>query len=401
MPIQMTLKAAPEGVPVKLWTDTAQSEALDQLKNVARLPITYSHVAAMPDVHYGRGATIGSVIATRAAIIPAAVGVDIGCGMHAVRLDLGAAQLPDNLRPVREAIETRVPVGFKRHTELKGSRKRRTGALEKRIDDMLERTPDIAKRGKKLHEAWRLSLGTLGGGNHFIEVCLDEADRVWLMLHSGSRRLGAAIGEHFIQSAREEATRLDRRLPDRDLGWLEEGSNLFERYWEAVTIAQDYAQENRRAMTEACLEALTETLPPFDVTNEAIECHHNYASREKHAGADIFVTRKGAISARAGELGIVPGSMGVHSYIVRGRGNAESFHSCAHGAGRVMSRGAAKRQFTTTDLAEQTAGIECRKDAGVIDEIPSAYKSINDVMDRQSDLAEPVHKLKQVLNIKG
>ena len=401
MPIQMTLKAAPDGVPVRLWTDTAQSEALDQLKNVASLPITYSHVAAMPDVHYGRGATVGSVIATRGAIIPAAVGVDIGCGMHAVRLDLEASRLPDNLRPVREAIEARVPVGFARHAELKRSAKPRVRALEKRVHQVLGRTPEIAKRRKKLDEAWRLSLGTLGGGNHFIELCLDEAERVWLMLHSGSRTLGAAIGEHFIQSAREEAERLDRRLPDRDLGWLDEGTGTFDRYWDALTVAQDYAHENRRAMTEACLEALAEALPPFDVTDEAIECHHNYASRERHTGADVFVTRKGAISARAGELGIVPGSMGAHSYIVRGRGNAESFASCAHGAGRLMSRGAAKRQFTTTDLAEQTAGIECRKDAGVIDEIPGAYKSIDEVMERQTDLAEPVYRLKQVLNVKG
>ena len=401
MPIQMTLKAVPQGVPVRLWTDTAQNEALDQLKNVARLPITYSHVAAMPDVHYGRGATIGSVIATRAAIIPAAVGVDIGCGMHAVRLDLEAGRLPGNLRAVRDAIEARVPVGFARHAELGRSAGPRVLALEKRVARVLERTPEVARRRKKLDEAWRLSLGTLGGGNHFIELCLDEADRVWLMLHSGSRTLGAAIGEHFIRSAREEAERLDRRLPDRDLGWLDEGTKVFDRYWEALTVAQDYAHENRRAMTEACLEALVETLPPFDVTSEAIECHHNYANRERHAGAHVFVTRKGAISARAGELGIVPGSMGAHSYIVRGRGNAESFHSCAHGAGRLMSRGAAKRQFTTADLAEQTAGIECRKDAGVIDEIPSAYKPIDDVMDHQNDLAEPVHKLRQVLNIKG
>ena len=256
------------------------------------------------------------------------------------------------------------PVGFARHAELKRSAKLRVRALDKRVDQVLERTPEIAKRRKKLDEAWRLSLGTLGGGNHFIELCLDEAERVWLMLHSGSRTLGAAIGEHFIQSAREEAERLDRRLPDRDLGWLDEGTGTFDRYWEALTVAQDYAHENRRAMTEACLEALAEALPPCDVTDEAIECHHNYASRERHTGADVFVTRKGAISARAGELGIVPGSMGAHSYIVRERGNAESFASCAHGAGRLMSRGAAIRQFTTAELAEQTAGIECRKDAG-------------------------------------
>ena len=401
MPIQMTLKAAPQGVAVKLWTDTAQSEALEQLKNVARLPITHSHVAAMPDVHYGRGATVGSVIATRGAIIPAAVGVDIGCGMHAVRLDLQAGQLPDNLRPVRDAIEARVPVDFARHAEPRRNAGPRIRALESRGARVLERTPEVAKRRRKLDEAWRLALGTLGGGNHFIELCLDEADRVWLMLHSGSRTLGAAIGEHFIQSAREEAERLDRRLPDRDLGWLDEGTGTFDRYWEALTVAQNYAHENRRTMTEACLEALAETLPAFDVSDEAIECHHNYVSRERHREADVFVTRKGAISARAGELGIVPGSMGVHSYIVRGRGNAENFESCAHGAGRLMSRGAAKRQFTTADVVEQTAGIECRKDAGVIDEIPGAYKPIDDVMERQNDLAEPVHRLHQVLNIKG
>ena len=332
MPIQMTLKAAPEGVSVKLWTDTAQGEALDQLKNVARLPVTYSHVAAMPDVHYGRGATVGSVIATRAAIIPAAVGVDIGCGMHAVRFDLKAGQLPDNLRPVRDAIEARVPVGFARHADVRRNARPRVRTLEKRVARVLERTPEVAKRRRKLDEAWRLGLGTLGGGNHFIELCLDEADRVWLMLHSGSRTLGAAIGEHFIQSAREEAERLDRRLPDRDPGWLDEGTATFDRYWEALTVAQDYAHENRRAMTEACLEALAETLPAFSVTDESIECHHNYASRERHGGADVFVTRKGAISARAGELGIVPGSMGTHSYIVRGRGKTAVHHGRSDGA---------------------------------------------------------------------
>ena len=401
MPIQMTLDPPPDGVPVKLWTDTAGSEALDQLKKVASLPIAYSHVAAMPDVHFGRGATVGSVIATRATIIPAAVGVDIGCGMHAVRLDLDAGRLPDNLRRVRDTIEARVPVGFARHTELNRRTTRRVRTLERRVEQVLERNPGVVKRRKKLDEAWRLGLGTLGGGNHFIELCLDEADRVWLMLHSGSRTLGAAIGEHFIQSAREQAERLDRRLPDRDLGWLDEGTGTFDRYWEALTVAQDYAYENRRAITEACLEALAETLPSHDVTDEAVECHHNYASRERHGEADVFVTRKGAISARADEFGIVPGSMGTHSYIVRGRGNPESFQSCAHGAGRRMSRGAAKRQFTTDVLSEQTAGIECRKDAGVIDEIPGAYKSIDDVMARQHDLAVPVHTLRQVLNIKG
>ena len=401
MPIEMTLKARTGGVPVHVWTDDAQSAALDQLKAVAALPIVHSHVAAMPDVHYGRGATVGSVIATRAAIIPAAVGVDIGCGMHAVRLDLEARALPDSLREVRNAIEVRVPVGFARHTELTRRTRRRVKTLEPRIARMLERSPDVARRAKRFEDAWRLSMGTLGGGNHFIELCLDESQRVWLMLHSGSRALGAAVGAHFIETAREEAERLDRRLPDRDLGWLDEGTLGFDRYWEALEVAQTYALENRRAMTETCLEALAETLPPFTVTDEAIECHHNYAAREVHAGIDVIVTRKGAIRAREGELGIVPGSMGTPSYIVRGRGRAMSFTSCAHGAGRAMSRGEAKRRFTEDDVARETAGIECRKDTGVIDEVPSAYKSVDAVMARQRDLAEPVHRLTQVLNVKG
>ena len=314
----------------------------------------------------------------------------------------GVSDSPDNLRTVRNTIEDRVPVGMARHTKPRRTTRTRTRrALEKRIGRVLERTPEVAKHARKLDDAWRLGLGTLGGGNHFIELCLDEADRVWLMLHSGSRTLGHAIGSHFIVRAREEAERLDRRLPDRDLGWLDEGTGLFDRYWEALNVAQDYAKENRRTMTEACLEALAETLPKFKVTDEAIECHHNYASRERHAGEDVFVTRKGAISARKDELGIVPGSMGTQSYIVRGRGNPESFHSCAHGAGRAMSRGEAKRRFTTAELVAQTAGIECRKDAGVVDEIPKAYKPIDDVMRDQNDLAEPVHTLRQILNVKG
>ena len=401
MPIAMRLKAPPGGVGVDLWTDDVQSAALDQLRDVASLPITWGRVAAMPDVHPGHGATVGSVIATRAAVIPAAVGSDCGCGMLALRLDLFAHHLPESLRAVREAIEARVPVGFARHVEPPKGNRKALRTLEGRVARVLERTPGVAKRRRRLEEAWRTGLGTLGGGNHFIELCLDEEERVWLMLHSGSRTLGAAIGEHFVQEAREEALRLDRRLPDRALGWLDEGTAAFDRYWEALIVAQDYARENRRAMARACLEALAETLPPFAVIDEAVECHHNYASREVHEGQELYVTRKGAIRAREGELGIVPGSMGARSYIVRGLGAPESFESCAHGAGRRMSRGDAKRRFSLADLERETAGVECRTDAGVLDEIPSAYKAIDEVMERQSDLARPVHTLRQVLNVKG
>lgn len=391
MPIQRELD---DGlVPVRIYTDDIADNALAQLRNVARLPFVYHHVAAMPDVHWGIGATVGSVIPTVGAIIPAAVGVDIGCGMNALRLSLTAEQLPDSLAATRTAIERAVPVGFAGHPD---------GAW---CDAGLRRLAPglraIRDKHPLIDARWESQLGTLGGGNHFIELCLDEQGRVWIMLHSGSRGIGNRIGMYFIELARDEMASRGLRLPDRDLAYLEEGRRGFADYVEAVGWAQDYALENRRQMVRLILAALRDRLPPFDVTDEAIECHHNYVARERHFGRLVYLTRKGAIRAGKGDLGIIPGSMGTRSYIVRGLGEPQSFCSCAHGAGRRMSRGEATRRFTARDLAEQTRGVECRKDKGVLDEIPAAYKDIDTVMENQRDLVEVVHTLKQVLTVKG
>jgi tRNA-splicing ligase RtcB (3'-phosphate/5'-hydroxy nucleic acid ligase) len=398
MPVRKTIDDG--GVPVHVWTDDVEAGALKQLVNVSRLPFVFRHVAAMPDVHAGIGATVGSVIPTKGAIIPAAVGVDIGCGMAAVRLSLTAADLPDNLNRVRGAIEAAVPVGFGRH-DARDAPVHAAKPFARALDRIADKHPALAKMQKAFDETWVRQLGTLGGGNHFIEVCLDEADRVWVMLHSGSRGIGNAIGRYFIERAREHCLERDVRLPDRDLAWFDEGTPLFDDYVEAVGWAQDYAAANRREMKTLVLEALEHVLRPFAATEEAINCHHNYVERERHFGESVLVTRKGAIRAGAGELGIIPGSMGAKSYIVRGMGNAESFSSCSHGAGRRMSRTEAKRRFSRADLERQTEGIECRKDAGVIDEIPGAYKSIDEVMANQTDLVEVVHTLKQVVCVKG
>ncbi len=386
-------------IPVHVWTEEIESQAIDQLVNVASLPFVHSHVAAMPDVHAGIGATVGSVIPTHKAIIPAAVGVDIGCGMVAAQLSLSADQLPDNLGAVRSAIEARVPVGFAKH-DAHSIRVQGVKRLEARYEQLLDKHPKVAARHRD-KRTWAKQVGTLGGGNHFIELCLDEADRVWVMLHSGSRGIGNLIGRYFISSAKEEMLKHNVHLPDKDLAYLEEGSRYFEDYIEAVDWAQDYAAENRTQMLELVLEALRAHLPEFSVMEHAINCHHNYVAKETHYGAEVYVTRKGAIRAGEGELGIIPGSMGAKSYIVRGKGNAASFCSCSHGAGRRMSRGEAKRRFTMEDLAHQTAGVECRKDAGVIDEAPGAYKDIDVVMANQEDLVEVVHTLKQVVCVKG
>ncbi|HTO49291.1 MAG TPA: RtcB family protein [Burkholderiales bacterium] len=398
MPVRKTIE---EGrVPVRVWTDDVEAEALTQLVNVARLPFVVRHVAAMPDVHTGIGATVGSVIPTRGAIIPAAVGVDIGCGMGAVRLSLTAADLPDKLGRVRGAIEGAVPVGFGQH-DARDALDHAAKPFARALDRIADKHPQLAKMQKHFDETWVRQLGTLGGGNHFIEVCLDKETRVWVMLHSGSREIGNAIGRYFIERAREHCLNQDVRLPDRDLAWFDEGTPLFDDYVEAVGWAQDYAAANRREMMALVLEALGRMLPPFAATEEAINCHHNYVERERHFGESVLVTRKGAIRAGAGELGIIPGSMGAKSYIVRGRGAADSFSSCSHGAGRRMSRTEAKRRFSRADLERQTAGVECRKDPGVIDEIPGAYKSIDEVMANQADLVEVVHTLKQVVCVKG
>ncbi len=388
-------------VPVHVWTQDIESSAIDQLVNVSRLEIVHPHVAAMPDVHAGIGATVGSVIPTRSAIIPAAVGVDIGCGMNAIRLSLKAEQLPDSLHRLRNRLEAAIPVGFDQHKKDPVKRSTIT-PLAKGLEVIEDRHPAIVRMQKKRpYHTWVRQLATLGGGNHFIELCLDEADAVWVMLHSGSRGIGNIIGRYFISLAQKEMAEQLGNLPHKDLAYFSEGSRHFDDYVAAVYWAQDYAMSNRREMMRIILEALQKDLPRFEVSKEAINCHHNYVAQERHFGADVYVTRKGAIRAGEGELGIIPGSMGARSYIVRGKGNADSFCSCSHGAGRRMSRSAAKRRFNADDLEQQTQGIECRKDKGVIDEIPGAYKDIDQVMANQSDLVEVVHTLKQVLCIKG
>ena len=401
MGIQKILNAdAQYGVPVKIFTNDIDSESIEQLKKMAQLQFVYSHIAVMPDVHVGKGATVGSVIPTKHAIIPAAVGVDIGCGMNAIRLNLKASQLPDNLAPLRHAIERKVPVGFELHKQIK-AKASSIIPLEKRLQPIIKKHSGLVRMLRKFDATWQKQLGTLGGGNHFIELCLDENQDVWVMLHSGSRGLGNVIGTYFIELAKKEAQHRFGHVPDKDLSYFAEGSNSFDDYVEAVEWAQEYAFENRREMMRLILEAIRPLLPPFQMTKEAIKCHHNYVSRENHFGEDLLITRKGAIRAGLDELGIIPGSMGARSYIVRGKANPESFCSCSHGAGRKMSRSKAKLLFSQDDLIQQTQGIECRKDAAVIDEIPSAYKDIDQVMANQSDLIEIVHTLKQILCIKG
>jgi tRNA-splicing ligase RtcB len=397
-----------EGVPVKAWTHGVQmeQEARQQLLNVAQLPIVYRWIAAMPDVHYGIGATVGSVIPTRSAIIPAAVGVDIGCGMMAVETSLSASHLPDNLKRLRTAVEKAVPHG-RTNQGGRGDRgawhhipernKQAWQHLKPGYDAILAKHPTL-DRGNDINH-----LGTLGTGNHFIEMCLDERDRVWLMLHSGSRGVGNRIGQYFITLAREDMRTHLANLPDKDLAYFREGTKHFDDYVHAVGWAQDYARTNRDVMMENILRAIRESgeLPPFETELQAINCHHNYVERERHYGEEVFVTRKGAVRAGRGDMGIIPGSMGTRSYIVRGLGNPESFNSCSHGAGRAMSRGEARRRFTVEDHKRMTQGIECRKDADVIDETPAAYKDIDAVMEAQKDLVEIVHTLRQVLVVKG
>jgi tRNA-splicing ligase RtcB len=398
------LHAEGSRTPIKGWVRGVPLEAAAQrqLQHLTALPFVGPWVAVMPDVHLGIGATVGSVVPTRGAIIPAAVGVDIGCGMAAVRTTLRAADLPDNLAAIRSEIERAVPAGNGpggEHRQLPASIA--SALKEEGLASRLERIHDRHRRVRT--DKWARQAGTLGGGNHFIELCLDEEDRVWVMLHSGSRGTGNLIGTYFIERAREELGRrvLGYHLPDRDLAFFLEGEPLFDDYVEAVSWAQDYARANREAMMDRVLHALRQKLPKFQTEKSAVNCHHNYVQREEHFGESLLVTRKGAVSARAGELGIIPGSMGAKSFIVRGLGNAESFHSCSHGAGRVMSRTAARASITLAQHREATAHVECRKDAGVIDESPAAYKPIEAVMAAQSDLVEIVHTLRQVVCVKG
>ncbi|MDQ5908692.1 MAG: hypothetical protein QG599_785 [Pseudomonadota bacterium] len=398
MPVQQVLTS--QRVPVKIWTNDVDERSQAQLTNIASLPFVHHHVAAMPDVHLGIGATIGSVIATHKAIIPAAVGVDIGCGMVAARLSLTANDLDEkNLKQVFDQITRDVPVGRGQHPNDRVLVDA-VQPFEPRLKALTDRHPQLLKAFGKFSK-WMNQMGTLGGGNHFIEVCLDETDQVWVMLHSGSRGIGNAMADYFIQLARQDMERWMIQLPDRDLAYFPEGAEHFDDYVEAVQWAQDYAMQNRQSMLDLVLAALTRRLPPFTVTTEVVNCHHNYVARENHYGANVWVTRKGAIRAREGDWGIVPGSMGTRSYIVRGKGSPESFCSSAHGAGRRMSRTAAEKQFTEADLVKQTTGVICRKDRGVVDEIPGAYKDIDVVMANQSDLTDIVHTLKQVVCVKG
>lgn len=398
MPVREVLTSG--RVPVKIWTDEVDDKSRAQLSNIASLPFIHHHVAAMPDVHLGIGATIGSVIATHKAIIPAAVGVDLGCGMVAARLSLTANELDEKaLKKVFDQISRDVPVGRDQHRDervlVDAAR-----PFEPGLKSLTDRHPELLKAFGKFSK-WTNQMGTLGGGNHFIEVCLGETNQVWVMLHSGSRGIGNAIASYFIALARKDIERWMIQLPDRDLAYFPEGSEHFADYVEAVHWAQDYAMQNRTSMLELVLAALQRHLPLFTVTTEAVNCHHNYVAQEHHYGENVWVTRKGAIRARAGDLGIVPGSMGARSFIVRGLGNPESFCSSAHGAGRKMSHTAAEKQFTVADMVAQTQGVICRKDKDVIDEIPGAYKDIDQVMANQADLTEILHTLKQVVCVKG
>jgi tRNA-splicing ligase RtcB len=397
----------PGAVPIKLWTRGVplEDEARKQLVNIAKLPFIHRWIAVMPDVHLGKGATVGSVVPTIGAIVPAAVGVDIGCGMIAARTTLVASDLPDNLAPIRSAIEKAVPHG---RTAERGGRDKGAWANppDRAVEGWAQLEADfkrICERNPRLKNTNNLNhLGTLGTGNHFVEVCLDEEQRVWFMLHSGSRGVGNAIGTHFIDLAKQDMRRWMINLPDQDLAYLPEGSEHYADYVFAVDWAQRFARTNREIMMKHVVDAVrTVITKPFEAQAEAVNCHHNYVQREHHHGKDVFVTRKGAVSARKGELGIIPGSMGAKSFIVRGLGNEDSFHSCSHGAGRVMSRTQAKKLISVEDHAKATAHVECRKDADVVDESPAAYKSIEAVMAAQSDLVEIVHTLRQVVCVKG
>jgi tRNA-splicing ligase RtcB (3'-phosphate/5'-hydroxy nucleic acid ligase) len=393
---------------IKMWTAgvPVEAEARQQLRNIAALPILAGHVAVMPDVHLGKGATVGSVIATRGAIIPAAVGVDIGCGMLAVQTSLKAEDLPESLTKLRHDIERAVPVGFTEHRDpvvtvgdnengVQLFRKAKSLAETFATLKIIER---LRPTGKKV---WN-QIGSLGGGNHFIELCLDQKSQVWIMLHSGSRGIGNKIGEVAISMAREKAQRHDRFLPDLNLAWLDEGTPEFDEYVAGLRWAQDYAAQNRDVMLHLVTGVMKAHFgDKFTTIAQVINCHHNYATIEEHFGSKMWVTRKGAVRAGAGEMGIIPGSMGAKSFIVRGRGNADSYCSCSHGAGRAMSRTKARKMFKASDLISQTQGVECRKDDGVVDEIPAAYKSIDAVMAAQTDLIEVAFTLKQVMCIKG
>jgi tRNA-splicing ligase RtcB len=385
-------------VPIRLWAPAHEidSDVIKQLKNVAALPWVAHHVAVMPDVHAGKGATVGSVIAMRGAVAPAAVGVDIGCGMTAVETSLTAEDLPDDLGRLRAHIEAAIPVGKRAHE--RAAWERTTPALEAEGKAMMDGFAALTVRVHGLGGKVVGQVGSLGGGNHFIEVCLDGAQKVWLMLHSGSRHIGAVLAEHHIDVARR--LRHNEALEDRDLAVFLAGSAAFAAYRHDLFWAQEYARFNRQVMMHLLERVMRKSFPRITFA-APISCHHNYVAEEVHFGDELLVTRKGAIRAGQGELGIIPGSMGTRSFIVRGLGNPESFHSASHGAGRRMSRTEARRRFNLSDLRQQTEGVECRKDHGVLDEAPKAYKNIDQVMAQQRDLVEVVAELKQVVCVKG
>lgn len=403
MPVKNTIVGS-ESV-VRIFTDDVEPSALQQLENISNHPATCGVIAAMPDVHWGMGATIGSVIPTRNAIIPSAVGVDIGCGMSAVKLSLTMDDMPDSMKQIRKSIESKIPVGFSSH------RDEQLGLLDSisvsEINNLIYKHPKAFENKRKASSPMSdllKQLGTLGGGNHFIELCSDLHKNVWIMLHSGSRGFGNRIGRYFINEAKESMSRGEiPDLKDANLAYFTEGTELMNSYYRAMTIAQYYALLNRRHMMSLVIEAITPLLREFVIKGSAIECHHNYAQKEfiGELGGEVYLTRKGAISARSNELGIIPGSMGERSFIVRGKGNSEGLFSASHGAGRIMSRNEAKKTFTVKDMQHQTDGVECRKDENVIDEIPAAYKNIDTVMRNQNDLVDIVTILKQFVCVKG
>ncbi|MEU8513006.1 RtcB family protein [Kitasatospora sp. NPDC048722] len=387
-------------VPIRMWTDpaTVEGEAMQQLRNISSLPWLHG-LAVMPDVHLGKGATVGSVIAMKGAVCPAAVGVDIGCGMSAVKTSLTAKDLPDDLSRLRSKIEQAIPVGRGLHTDPVDPRKLH-GFATAGWDDFWQRFDGVADSVKWRRERAMQQMGTLGAGNHMIELCIDTVGVVWLMLHSGSRNIGKELAEHHMTVARSLPH--NQGLVDRDLAVFISETPQMEAYRADLYWAQEYAKHNRAVMMTLFQDVVRREFPKAKVSfGEVISCHHNYVAEETYDGVDLLVTRKGAIRAGTGEFGIIPGSMGTSSFIVRGLGNKAAFNSASHGAGRKMSRTAAKKRFTVRDLEEQTRGVECRKDSGVVDEIPGAYKSIEKVMDQQRDLVEVVAQIKQVICIKG
>ncbi|MFF7592545.1 RtcB family protein [Kitasatospora purpeofusca] len=386
--------------PIRMWTDpaTVEGQAMEQLRNISSLPWLHG-LAVMPDVHLGKGATVGSVIAMRGAVCPAAVGVDIGCGMSAVKTSLTAKDLPDDLSRLRSQIERTIPVGRGLHSDPVDPGKLH-GVPTGGWDDFWQRFDGVASEVKWRRDRAAQQMATLGGGNHFIEVCVDDTGAVWLMLHSGSRNIGKELAEHHMGVARSLPH--NQGLIDRDLAVFIADTPQMAAYRQDLFWAQEYAKRNRALMMALFQDVVRREFPRAKVAfDEVISCHHNYVAEERYDGVDLLVTRKGAIRAGAGDYGIIPGSMGTGSYIVRGLGNEASFNSASHGAGRKMSRTAAKKRFSTSDLVEQTAGVECRKDAGVVDEIPGAYKSIEKVIEQQRDLVEVVAHLKQVVCVKG